>query len=487
MKIFVDESSVGVGKTHAAIERAVQHKGLWLFAVERIDGIKETANRIKAMSDLMNVQVKIVPISSEPDEGEILRGQSVRTEVESLATKYQDGHVIAICSHSAMMMTDFKKFTDWHFVCDEVPALLDITKKQTKLDLPFFEKYFELESLTTGKMAWSLFKPTKAGMKLTGSDLIQDESHKHLAKLHLLTKLSHQEKIAKFPVTTLTDLSDMEGDHVYWVWWSLLSINHFKPFKSVQFLASRFMDSMTRKIIENRHGAGIFKEIPQRKSRQFARRSISIKYYSNRKATINFLESKIGKQHLSVIGADIVKSTRGTELIWSGNKKFKDVLKKELGSKSYKRPKQAGTDKLMKHTSAAMIYSAQPANHVLEVLQIFDLGEDDWVRSNEYETILQFVSRISVRDANSSEDVQIFVYNRFQADYLTEFFEAQAHNSVSCEYVDLGLVYPDNKRGPKKKLLTPEEADEKKKARTKKQTEAQRKRREKKKSAAANP
>ncbi len=487
MIIFVDESSVGVGKTHAAIEKAVRHRGLWLFAVERIDSIKEITSRIEAMAGSKNVKVNTVPISSEPDKKQILRGQSVRTEVESLATKYQNGHVIAICSHSAMMMTDFKKFNDWHFICDEVPSLLDITKKQTKLDLSFFEEYFELESLTTGKMAWSLFKPTEAGLKLTSSDLIQDESHRHLAKLHLVTKLAHQQKIAKFPVTTLTDLSNMEGDRVYWVWWSLLSIKHFEPFKSVQFLASQFMNSMTRKIIDNYHDDVDFRAVSRPSSRRFSRRSISIKYYSNRKATINFLESKIGKQHLSVIGSDIDSSTRGSNFIWSANKKFKDVLKKELGSKCYRRPKQAGTDKLMKNNSAAMIYSAQPANYVLDVLKVFDLGKKDWIESNEYETILQFVSRTSVRNANSSDDVQIFVYNKFQADYLVEFFEKQSHNNVSCEFVDLGLQYPEKKRGPKKKTLTREEAEEKKKQRTKKQTEAQRKRREKKRAAESNP
>jgi len=487
MKIVVDESSVGVGKTHAAIERAVLHQGLWLFAVERIDSIKEITNRIEAMAASKNVKVNTVPISSEPDEKQILRGQSVRTEVESLATKYQNGHVIAICSHSAMMMTDFKKFTDWHFICDEVPALLDITKKQTKLDLPFFEKYFELETLTTGKMAWSLFKPTKAGLKLNGSDLVQDESHEHLAKLHLITKLAHQQKIAKFPVTTLAELGYMEEDHLYWVWWSLLSISHFEPFKSVHFLASRFMDSMTRKVIESWNKDVNWVPVSLPNVRQFAPRSVSIKYYAEQMAHINFLKGETGQRHLAAIGSDIQQCAKGTQMIWSANKAFKEALENIFGKNSYKKPKQAGTDKLMMNTSAAMIYSAQPANYVLDVLKVFDLGRKDWVRSNEYETILQFVSRTSVRDANSSEEVQIFVYNKAQADYLVEFFEKQPHNVVSCEFVDLGLQYPVSKRGPKKKALTREEAEEKKKERTRKQTEAQRKRREKKRATESSP
>lgn len=484
MKISVDESSVGVGKTHAAIERAVTLSGLWLFAVERIDSINELAARIKAMAKSKNVQMKVVAISSEPDESKMLRGSSVRTEVEALAKKYENGHVIAICSHSAMMMTDFTDFTRWHFVCDEVPGLLDITKKQTKLDLPFFEKYFELEKLTTGSSPWSLFKPTKAGLKLNGSDLLQDESHKHLAKLHLVTKLAHEGKIAKYPVTTLTRFENMEGDHVFWVWWSLLSIKHFEPFKSVLFLASRFMDSMTRKIIDQWNQDVEWTVISRPSDRQFVTRNVSIKYYAHRTSNINFLTSATGKKHLAAIAVDIKNTTNSSKLIWSANAKFVDALKLELGAHFYHRPKQAGTDLLMDNTSAAMIYSAQPAGYVMEVLKIFALTKADWVESIEHETILQFVSRCSVRDANSSDDVQIFVYNEEQADYLERFFSSQSHNTVSSSFVDLNLEYPASIIGRPTKTLTAKQQKTKDEARRKKKNAAQKLRRQKAKQAA---
>lgn len=457
MKINVDQSSVGVGKTHFAIERAIKFSGLWLFAVERIDSINEIAQRIKVIAEQQKVSLDIVPISSEPDDGKINRGNSVRTEVESLAEKYKNGHVIAICSHAAMMMTDFKKFTDWHFICDEVPSLLDITKKQTKLDLLFFEKYFELDPITTGQNAWSLFKLTPDGMKLTGKDLVSDDSHKHLTKLHLVAMLAQQDKIAKFPVTTLTKLEDMEGDKVYWVWWSLLSINHFKPFKSVTFLASKFMDSITRKIIDSWHRNIEWIPTVRQSNRQFKKRNVSIIYYADRNATISFLESSSGREHLRVISKDIAASTQSSKLIWSANEKVKPYLL-ALGEQSYFKPKQAGTDKLMSKTQAAIIYSAYPAQYVLKVLKVFDIGNDDWIRTNEYEVILQFVSRTSVRDANSSSDVEIFVYNKKQAEYLYDFFSEHPHNQVSIKFRDLNLKYNASKRGRPSLNLSVEEA-----------------------------
>jgi hypothetical protein len=114
VRVIVDESAVGVGKTHNAILTASLHPGRYLFVVERRDSVQEIADRIALASS----SIAVVRIMSD----EAARGYSVRQEVEALPERYPDGHLIAICTHQAMMMSDLSAFSGWRIIIDEAPA-----------------------------------------------------------------------------------------------------------------------------------------------------------------------------------------------------------------------------------------------------------------------------------------------------------------------------------------------------------------------------
>lgn len=454
MKIFVDESSVGVGKTHAAIEKAVLSNMRWLFAVEKWEGIKELESRITAMAKTKGTKPKVVRIMSDPSSKSRMRGMSVKKEIEALPDKYQNGHVIVICSHSAMLMSDFRNFCDWNLVCDEVPSVLDITKMRTKLDVPFFEKYYKLVEVAKG---WSAIILTAAGRNLTGSDLAQDDSHSRLNTLHKTVKSFDAGESCKAPVCNLTCWSEMALDKVSWVWWSLFSVTNLKAFQSVTFLASRFSRSFTYKMLKDWDKKVDWEFHSSQGHRQFQQRSVSIFYYSeSRKAAKSFFEGDVGRKQLSLIGKHIASVTSPKQLIWSCNSGAKTELAVNLNPNGFRAPRQAGTDTLMNKTEAAMIYAVKPSNEVRQVLKVINADKSAWVETNEREVILQFVSRTSIRDPNSNQAVQIHVYDKQQATYLHDFFVNQSHNSVTIKYEDLNLPSPS--KTPGRPTLTPEEA-----------------------------
>ena len=93
----------------------------------------------------------------------------------------------------------------------------------------------------------------------------------------------------------------------------------------------------------------------------------------------------------------------------------------------------------------------------------------------EHETIYQFVSRTSVRDPDSQDDVQIFVYDHEQAKTISELFSQQSHCTVTKTFSDLGLEFPAKPVGRTRKELSAVEAKERDDQRRAKKTESQRK------------
>jgi len=485
MKIIVDESAVGSGKTYNALKTAIRSGGRWLFAVERIESIVELTALTKTLIGKSFARPVVVPISSSNAASTEKRGDSVRVQIEALPDQYQAGNVIAFCTHEAILKCDFHKFTGWNFVCDEVPTILHIDKMQTKLDRPFFEKYFELEHVLGD---WSLIKPTEAGRLLDGSDLAQCDSHARLRKLHETAIGFEAQTISQAPLCNLKNWSQMESDNVVWVWWSQFSFAHLSPFASVTVLASRFYESFPYRVAKGWNREIIWKKAAPLPSRPFAGRKVSIRYFSKKRvAAKSFFELDNGHRHLKPIAEYIAKSCPTNRLIWSCNETSRKVLQTHLPKGNHVSPRQAGTSLLMTNTCAAMIYAAKPSREVLMVLKAVGLKTEDWVRTVEHETILQFVSRTSVRDANSSEDVWIYVYDEKQANSVAEFFNSHSHYTVDLDFVDLGLPDSTGCVGRPRNQHSPEEAELHKIAHNKKRAQQQRARRAALKSSEASP
>lgn len=63
----------------------------------------------------------------------------------------------------------------------------------------------------------------------------------------------------------------------------------------------------------------------------------------------------------------------------------------------------------MQCTHAAMIYSARPSDNVRAVLGSVGVTPEEWTATTEWETILQFVTRTSIRDVASGAETTVYV------------------------------------------------------------------------------
>lgn len=446
MIVHVDESPVGTGKTERAIEKIVGVPARWLLAVEKIDGIAELADRIRARARGSIVPHEIASTGAR-------RGNSVRQEVEALPSRYQSGHVVAICTHAALMMSDLRAFEGWHLIVDEVPNVLLMSEVQSKLDVTFFEAHY---ALTHVRGLWWQVTLTEAGRRIDGSDLQQDDSHRHLRMFH--QRVADSERDERAVVCNLQRWSDMRQPDLQWTWWSLFSVRQLAAFETIRFLGNGFMDSVSAKMMQRWEPDVQWITRSTAGDRPLVRRSVLVRYFSpHRRASKNLFESPKGHTALAAIGAFVAADAPRDRLIWSSNESVAKPLARHLPREKRLSPRQAGTDSWMHCTHAAMIYAVKPSENVRSVIRAIGVTEDEWISTNERETILQLVTRCSIRDVASAEPATVYVFDKDQADYLMAFFAKQAHIDATIEFVDLALDLAFEKPGPKERALSPDE------------------------------
>jgi hypothetical protein len=316
---------------------------------------------------------------------------------------------------------------------------------------------------------------TKAGRKLDGGDLQHDDSHRHLRLFHQrVTAASCDTR--RTVICNLSSWESMGSDNIKWTWWSLFSLNQLEAFEMVTILANRFMDSITAKMLEVWSDGIEWLPRSSAGARQLVHRHVDIRCFSERPSSLRFFETDIGKRNLAKVGSWIGSRVDESRFIWSANAAARSAL--DLPRACYLKPRQAGTDRYMHCTQAAMIYAAKPNQNVRSVLRLLGVDPAFWTQTAEYETILQFLTRTSIRNVASGVTAAIYVYSLDQAEYLKRFFDSQPHITSEIEFIDLDLGHPVAKIGrPKDEPISLEEARLKEESRKRRRAEQQRLRR----------
>ena len=448
MKIIVDESPVGVGKTHRAIEIMTSIRGRYVFATETLDMMNEIGSRIFKSALAGSGPI---PVIEKVYHGNDRHGSVARQIADLPQTLAPHDHVIALVSHEGMMSSDFFGFDGWTLIVDEVPSMFTMTKLSTPTDVAFFEENYTLSPVVgVGGDNWRTVGLTARGALLPASSIAGCDGHSYLHHFHRRCRDPR-----RGPVVNLDAWSDMAESGREWVWWSLFHPDQISAFGARYFLGSGFTKSLSFKLFNEDRVQ--WETICDMGTRPLRNRQVRIVYYSDRQTSLSYFGSDEGQDDLAKIGEHIASTTKG-EYFWSANGSIKGALEKHLAPSSYHRPRQAGTSLLMNYDTAAMFYAAKPSREVEQAIRGLGCDESDWVATNEYEAVLQFVTRTSVRDVTSTRDVVLHVFNSDQARYLKTFFDAQPHITSTLEKVDLELS-TQTKKAPGRKPLVLTEAE----------------------------
>lgn len=459
MKVYYDESPAGAGKTERAIEGITRSKCKVLFVTERKESFGELHKRIGISSreEGTHPSIRLIHGDTKNPHG------SVAKEVENLPNYYSNfEHVIVIITHSALLQSDFAGFSGWRITIDEVPAFLNFEEKVTHLDSAYFTRHYALRQVSD---LWHAVEPTPEGANLSPADVRADDSHNHLSVFHSRVLEAARPDATRFVLCNLPDWSAMEKRNVKWCWASTFSLRELAAFDHVELLGNRFrgdIGSHLSRFFDVEDVEWI--ELPPLPARSFAPRRVHISYFSDqRDASKSLFQQAGGQKTLRVIGRYLRSVLTPKHSIWSAN----DVAERDtpspkeclgLPSADFLSPKQAGTNRYSHISHAAMIYAAKPSPNLRSLLKACGMDPALWTRSVEHETILQFVTRTSVRDPDSTAPVHLYVFDRAQAEYLLEYFAALSHVSANISYVALDVDVPMKQKGGRPRAVrTPEE------------------------------
>lgn len=385
------------------------------------------------------------------------------TEITRLPNMYRDtDHVIVLVTHAALLRADFRDFAGWEIIIDEVPQIVDFEEKTTHLDEQFFRRLYKLKKLSRG---WSAVTLSEKGRTVSAADVRADQSHAHMSVFHSRVIEASVKDSKRVVLTNLQSWREMAGRKVKWCWASVFSLRNLEAFDRVELLGNRFRQDVGALITQFVDGSKVqWKALPPLcTSRTFVHRDVHIGYFSDRPSARSYFESEAGKRTLEAIGKHLATVLPKGNSIWSANDPAggqqpspKSLL--GLPEGDYLGPRQAGTNQYQSINYAAIIYAAKPSSNLRSLLKLFDIDVELWTRSVEHETILQFVTRTSVRDPSNPNLVLLWVYDRDQADYLKSYFDQLPHVTATVEREPVDLDIPQRSKGGRPAIVrTPEE------------------------------
>ncbi|MES3048098.1 hypothetical protein [Sphingomonas faeni] len=419
------------------------------------------------------------------------KGQSVRLQVEDIPNDYNHyDHVVVIITHRAMMMSDFSAFHGWSIIIDETPVVLDRQDLQTSQSREFFERNYALETI---HKSWASVTLTRDGWGTTAADLERDDCFRMLRTFHdrvtastflpddcdtRMVRRAHKHEASRRAVIgNLLDWSDME-DGRRWTWWSLWSPHQLDAFTSVEIMANGFDKSLTFQMLRNLNPMIEWEEVKLKSTRVFANRRVRIEYFADQHAASqSMFETEAGQANLKAIARYLADRDQ----IWMANERHEEHLDVMGGLKLS--PLQAGSNEFAKYHSAAAIYCAKPSAETRAVMTLLGVEPEVWTHSQEFEPILQFVCRTSIREPQSTETVTFAVYDKDQASYLASYFADQPYCDVEVEHISLSITDVRRQRGRKTVDTSVVEAEAKAKADREKRAAAAVVRRAKEKAA----
>jgi len=247
----------------------------------------------------------------------------------------------------------------------------------------------------------------------------------------------------------LSSWAQMSSRKVRWCWGSVFSLKELEAFDRVELLGNRFRKNVGSMLAQCLDGDDVEWETlpPLSQTRPFVHRDVEITYFAERPAARSLFETPDGQRALKEIGDHLRGVLPAGNAIWTANETTgrglpspKELI--SLPASDYLKPKQAGTNRYQSVSHAAMIYTAKPCPNLRGLLIAFGIEPEAWTQSVEYEAILQFVTRTSVRDPGNATTVRLWVFDSGQAQYLKEYFDGLAHvtATVSCAGLPLRIA-----------------------------------------------
>ena len=405
MPITVFGGAPGAGKSVALIAQVARTPGLYLLACPRIDLIEERVRDLTAAAVQIGAEPNIAQVHTETKRG-LPVAQRVR---ERMAAVKSLPHAVIAITHDTLMMLDPSEIIGWHVAIDEQVAGLCGNSHVIPVTVRLLRDSFDI--VPTTKTGWGRLVPRPGA--ITYGEALRDASLKGLVDLV---------KWAGSPHGVMVDAlrwEEIEGSNRPLGWvsaWTYGQLRHAASATiaaasldhTLTYLATRLLDPDTE--FEHRN-IPVAREI---------RPTVVLHYFvaEHRGSSHFWSPTQAGAAGI----AAIARCLEGRDIgYWASN----DTIKQHFLGRLSGVPvsvKIEGSNALRDKTSCALIYSGKPRYEDEPLRRFFGWGKGVIERARECEDILQFVQRGIIRCAEFGGVYHIYLYDKWQADWLGDYF-----------------------------------------------------------------
>jgi len=387
----------------------------YLLAAPRTALLDEHADFLKEQVGERRIPIRIEVVHADQGMPDVPR--RIADACQRLS---QDAHAILLVTHEALLSIDLSPFvgdeSPWHARVDEIPDALASGTFKAPASAQYLGQVYNLASTYAEGWWRATLKPDAPAPSALMADT-------HLRDLVAFDKRarSHQGGGVLVNVGDWRDAT-LKGRTVQW--YSAWTPAALKGFASVEIaganfetslcgLASQRLDGNRIAYVEQRLGAG------QRESKP----TVVLRYFTHgHTGSTAWWADGPGKQHLNSVLRHLM--TVYDLGYYSGNECVRKYFECWLSHAEAVRPKQAGTNGLIHHTTCALIYSAKAQTADEPIRTALGFTADEIKRARETEDVIQFAMRGAVRDPAFTGTYVVFLYDRVQADALGGYLQA---------------------------------------------------------------
>ncbi|MFP1131570.1 hypothetical protein [Asticcacaulis sp. W401b] len=403
LTIDVMEAECGAGKTYVTVGDMAASWDNYVFAAPKISDLRAIREQIGAV---YGVRPQIIAIHSEAGDDRV---PSQLTQWRRQLDRRTDKKpVVVLTTHAALMMHNWRDWSDFRLVIDEVPEVFMTQTINIKNNPDVLARHVRVSKMTDGRCHRVAMR--KAGREALASHDFDDSQSINKEVLGYLSSRNLKTWVAA------EDWAKRDKQAI--TFFSMITPEKLIGFKSVRMLGDEVTKSITLRAWAAKWGVKVKKLNPPARHRKVATGDrVTIRY---------FAES--GDASLSLFGdkqpdllhkmSDFIEAEHpGEDVLWTANERFRADA--EIKGGTYLTPRTHGRNDLQRHTVLAWLAAMKPSTATGAAVQgVCGMTYDDVVEWREYNCMYQFAMRGNLRDPDSALPVSIYVYSRKQADYL---------------------------------------------------------------------
>lgn len=397
----------------------------YLVAAPRIALIDEHADWLQAEASARGVTLVVEAVHSGQK-----RHDTARRVTDACHTLSGVSHAALLITHEALRSVDLSPFTEqaqpWHARIDEVPDALAAGSFAAPAAAAYLATAYDLIPAEVDGWWRARLKP---GAPALGA--LMRDTH--------LRELVGFDKSARAPHGgALVDIGDwrdatLAGREVRWhaAWTPAALVG----FASAEIAGANFETSLCNLASRRLDGGRISYEHHQLAGDRSAHPSVVIRYFTRGHVGSTAWWATTGGK--SCLNAVVRYLKTVPELgFYSGNQVVLDYFDSWLAATAVS-PKQAGTNRLIRHESCAFIYSGKSVPSDAAIRSALGLTVEEIGRAREIEDVIQFVLRGALRDPAFDGQYRVYLYDYEQAIALRRYLiEAAITASVRLEGIE---------------------------------------------------